>query len=211
MQLFHKKNGKNSLIIFFSGWALDFTPFARLFSDEHDLLFVWDYRNTDFDFDFSGYDEIHAAAFSYGVFMSQFAKLPKLASFTAINGTLCPRDKNFGINPKMFDLTLKTLSLQTLVKFYQNMFSEPADYEKFAKLNTSKPDINKLKAELENIKKLSESNLCTVSKVTKVVIAQNDRIIPTKSQQNFWEGKCEIKLIHSGHFPFFKYKTDELI
>lgn len=211
MQLFHKKNSKKSLIIFFSGWALDFTPFARLFSDEHDLLFVWDYRNTDFDFDFSGYEEIHAAAFSYGVFMSQFAKLPELASFTAINGTLCPRDKDFGINPKMFDLTLKTLSVQTLEKFYQNMFSDPADYEKFVKLNTSKPDISALKAELENIKKLSESTAFTGSKFTKAVISQNDRIIPTKSQQNFWEDRCEIKLINSGHFPFFEHKTDELI
>lgn len=210
MQLFHKKNGKKSLIIFFSGWALDFTPFAHLFSNEHDLLFVWDYRNTDFNFDFSGYEKICAAAFSYGVFMSSFAKLPPLESFSAINGTLCPYSKEFGINPRIFELTLNSLNSNTLLKFYQNMFSTQEEYEEFTAFMPKNPDIAALKAELANIKTLSETNTPN-STFTKVVIAQNDRIIPTKSQKNYWCNKTPIKQVNCGHFPFFKYKMDELI
>jgi len=210
MQLFHKNNGKNSMIIFFSGWALDFTPFAHLFSDEHDLLFVWDYRTKDFEFDFSGYEKIYAAAFSYGVFISQFAKLPKIESFTAINGTLHPISKEYGINPRMFDLTLKTLNEKTLEKFYQNMFSDPKDYEIFKRQNTSKPDIEALKAELETIKKLAEKTEAS-PKFTGAVISQKDRIIPTAQQNNFWTDKTPVKSIDCGHFPFYTHPPEELI
>lgn len=210
MQLFHKNNGKKSLVIFFSGWALDYTPFASLFSNKHDLLFVWDYRSTNFEFDFSQYKEIHVAAFSYGVFMSQFVKLPKFNSLTAINGTLIPIDREFGINPRMFDLTLNLLNEKSLEKFYRNMFTDEQQYEKFISLNTSKPDIIALKAELENIKRLSATNTPN-STFTKVIIAQNDRIIPTDSQENYWRDKSPIKQVFCGHFPFFNYSLEELL
>lgn len=211
MQLFHKNNGKKSLLIFFSGWATDFHPFARLFSDEYDLLFVWDYRDTSFGFDFSPYDEIHAASFSYGVFMSQFVDLPPLKSNIAICGTLCPIDKEFGINPKMFDLTLNTLCEATLEKFYKNMFDTPDLYEKFLNAkNSGHIDIPALKLELENIKRLS-ALLLHGREFTHSIIAENDRIIPTRAQDNFWNGKTDIKYVKSGHFPFFQYTMDELL
>ena len=215
MQLFHKNNGKKSLLIFFSGWALDFNPLAHLFSDEiladKDLLFVWDYRNNDFEFDFSKYEKIDVVSFSYGVFMSQFVELPQINSNVAICGTLCPISREFGINPKMFDLTLKTLNEITLQKFYQNMFSDENEYEKFLSVNSSsKINIENLKEELENIKKMSLKGQKDVV-FTKSIIAHNDRIIPTNAQVNYWKDKISAKIIDSGHFPFFEYSLRSLL
>ena len=106
MQFFHKKNNNKSLLIFFSGWALDYNPLAHLFSNDiitqKDLLFIWDYRNTNFDFDFSSYEKIDIISFSYGVFMSQFIPIDKINSHIAICGTFVPISKEFGINPKIF-------------------------------------------------------------------------------------------------------------
>ena len=210
MQLFHKNNNKNSLLIFFSGWALDYSPFAHLFSDESDLLFVWDYRNCNFEFDFSKYERIDVVAFSYGVFMSQFVSLPIFNSFTAINGTHIPINKNTGINPKIFDLTLKNLNEITLEKFYKNMFLSEQDYTTFKQLNTQKINIDGLKEELKNIKQLSE-RVINETNCTKAVISSQDKIISTTAQNNFWADKIEIKKINSGHFPFYSYNLKELL
>lgn len=212
MQLFHKNNDKNELIIFFSGWALDFHPFAHLFSNEKDLLFVWDYRDLDFLFDFSKYKKIDVIAFSYGVFMSQLITLPKINSFTAINGTIFPIDKDFGINPKMFDLTLNNLNEKTLEKFYKNMFSNQEHYELFNNLKSQTTNIDYLKNELEFIKKCTSKNIENIN-YTKAIISNLDRIIPTNAQNNFWKNKTNIdtKAIDCGHFPFYNFTLDELV
>ena len=216
MQLFHKNNGKKSLLIFFSGWALDFNPLAHLFSDEiladKDLLFVWDYRNNDFEFDFSKYEKIDVVSFSYGVFMSQFANLPQVNSNTAICGTLYPISREFGINPKMFDLTVKALSDVTLQKFYQNMFCEDIEYKKFCDLNSfNSPNIENLKAELENIRNLSLLHREDKVAFTKAIISKSDRVIPTNSQLSYWQKDVNVEMIEAGHFPFFKYSLEGLI
>ncbi len=211
MQLFHNNNHKNSLLIFFSGWALDFNPFAHLFSDEYDLLFIWDYRNTDFEFNFSKYNNIQAIAFSYGVFMSKFVEIPKIDSFCAINGTPYPISKDFGINPKMFELTLNNLNETALEKFYRNMFSSTEQYETFRSHSNKNINIQSLKEELENIKKLAQIDTITNQIFSKTFISTNDRIIPTKSQQNYWNNRTNIQYLNCGHFPFYKYKMDDLL
>ena len=216
MQLFHKNNGKKSLLIFFSGWALDFNPLAHLFSNEllneKDLLFVWDYKSTAFNFDFSQYEQIDVISFSYGVFMSQFVDIPKIHSNIAICGTLFPINREFGISPKIFDLTLKTLNDENLQKFYKNMFDEENEFEKFIQLNkTSQLNIENLKQELETIKSLAIENNKTKRKFTRVYVANNDKIIPARAQNAFWQDKINIKQLESGHFPFFKISLEDLL
>jgi len=216
MQLFHKNNGKNSLLIFFSGWALDFTPLAHLFSDEvlseKDLLFVWDYRSTDFNFDFSQYEKIDVLSFSYGVFMSQFVDIPKIHSNIAICGTLFPINREHGISPKIFDLTLKTLNKENLQRFYQNMFNEENEFEKFMQLNkNSQLNIENLKQELETIKALASKEINAERKFTKAFVSNNDKIIPARAQRAFWQDKINITQLNSGHFPFFKIGLEDLL
>lgn len=213
MQLFHSNNGKKSLIIFFSGWALDFSSFAPQFSSEHDLLFVWDYRNTDFTFDFSSYSKIISISYSYGVFMSQFVDLPQLKENIAINGTPYPINKTYGISPKMFELTLKTLNEKTIEKFYKNMFLTTDQYDQFTKINTYKPTITVLKDELENIKNLANTEQKNLRAYTKAIISTNDRIFPSKAQLEYWKTASNTKTleISSGHFPFIANNMKDLI
>ena len=39
------------------------------------------------------------------------------------------------------------------------------------------------------------------------IISNNDKIIPTKNQINFWEGKAEIKTVESGHFLYYNFTS----
>ncbi len=203
MQYFHKKNGKDKLVIFFLGWATDYSSFARLNEDGYDVLYVWDYRDKDFEpkIDLNAYAERILLSYSYGVFISSLIDIENISKNIAINGTLCPIDRTFGINPKMFDLTLKTLSDETLQKFYRNMFENETEYAEFKALS-NKLGTNELKCELESIKKLAAENTDNKKLFDKAFISHNDKIIPTKSQFDFWKDKTEQKTIMGGHFPF---------
>ena len=161
---------------------------------------------------FSQYEQIDVISFSYGVFMSQFVDIPKIHSNIAICGTLFPINREFGISPKIFDLTLKTLNDENLQKFYKNMFDEENEFEKFIQLNkTSQLNIENLKQELETIKSLAIENNKTKRKFTRVYVANNDKIIPARAQNAFWQDKINIKQLESGHFPFFKISLEDLL
>ena len=45
------------------------------------------------------------------------------------------------------------------------------------------------------------------------IISNNDIIIPSKNQINFWSDKVKnIKMLESGHFPFYNFKSwDEIL
>ena len=63
----------------------------------------------------------------------------------------------------------------------------------------------------ENIKKLAQIDTITNQIFSKTFISTNDRIIPTKSQQNYWNNRTNIQYLNCGHFPFYKYKMDDLL
>lgn len=208
----------NSLIIFFCGWALDYHCFSFLESDM-DILFVYNYRDFNLEFDFSKYKKIFLIAYSYGVYVSSkvVCCLPKIDYSIAINGTLRPIDKHFGISEKVFNLTCDNLDLMTINKFYGKLFNNQEDFFYFS--NNFKPllPIQDNKESLINIKNnfLSSDNNSLSSKVVefkydKAIISENDRIFPFKSQLNFWNNynlSDRTEVYKFPHFPFFQFRT----
>lgn len=207
MQYFwlNKQENNKNLIVFFNGWAMNETPVKHLKCDDYDVLVLFDYRNLNFNlnrFDFSKYDKKHLICWSMGVYAANlfYQDLINFDSKTAINGTTKIIDNNFGIPEKIYKVTVKFLNEDSLDKFINNMFNK-------GKLNpeiTITRTLEELKEELISIQKIE---LKEELKFDKAIISNNDRIVPTKNQINFWQDRAEFEEVEGTHCMFENYKS----
>ncbi len=204
MQYFwlNKKDNKN-LIVFFNGWAMNETPIKHLDNKGFDILFLFDYRNLNFDFskfDFNKYEKKYLICWSMGVFaVNIFYEIFNNFDYKiAINGTCKIIDNDFGIPERIYKTTAKFLNEDSLDKFIKNMFIG-------GKLNpeiTITRPLEELKEELIEIQKIKFKNEI---KFDKVIISNEDRIVPTKNQINFWTNKAKIIMVKGTHCLFKNY------
>ena len=186
------KENNNKLIIFFNGWGMDESIVKHLEFGCYDVIMFYDYNDLNIDLNIiSGYDTKYLTAWSMGVMIASKFNID-YASKTAINGTLIPIDDEYGIPPKIYDLTIKRLDVN---KFMKQMFEQD---ENIPEINRNYENQRK---ELEAIKTYS-ANLDF--KYNKVIISSNDKIIPTSAQVRFWNITPNIE---AGHCPFYHYKT----
>ena len=198
------KNNNKKLILFFNGWAMNETPVKHLNCEDFDVLVLYDYRNLNFNlsqFDFSAYSEKYLICWSMGAYVSNLFKneLKDFNKKIAVNGTTKIIDSNFGIPEKIYKITVKLLNEDSCDKFIKNMFDN-------GKLNpniTISRSLEELREELISIQKIELQNELDFDLA---IISNDDRIIPTKNQINFWQDKAQIKQINSTHCPFEKFE-----
>lgn len=188
--------GNKKLIIFFNGWGMDECVVKHLEVEDYDVIMFYDYSTLDTDFIPQDYQEKYLVAWSMGVMIGTKFGF-HVNSATAINGTLKPIDAEFGIHPKIYDLTIRGFDEKGREKFIQNMFN---DTRMVCSIKGREDTIEELKSELSAIKTYSAN---FDFKYTKVLISDNDKIIPTKSQCAYWKMEPNLK---SGHFPFSLFK-----
>lgn len=217
MQLKTTRNpGATRLLVFFQGWGMDEAVFPFADDPALDLALLFDYQDLVIPGELQNlvpdYAEIYLAGWSMGVWVLSRV-LPSLSltpqMTIAINGTLSPIHENYGINPEIFDATLNALDHRGRDKFIRRMFASHADFERFAPLMPRRL-LESQKEELAALKKfILENPEPSASAFTHIIITQNDRIIPTPSQQRFWEEKSDLTplLLPGGHYPFFNWKT----
>ena len=181
--------------------------------ENYDVLMFYDYNTLDTDFDFSLlniYPEKNLIAWSMGVMVSSLIE-PITRHFVtpfpsrsegiaiAINGTLKPIDAEYGIHPRIYDLTIKGFDEKGREKFINSMFDEKQD------ISCSR-EIENQKNELIALKNYQFNNNF---RYNKILMSDNDKIIPTKSQVAFWNQEPNLK---GGHCPFFSFtKWSELL
>ena len=208
------KAENKKIIIFFNGWGMDENIVKHLDCEDYDVLMFYDYNTLDTDFDFSLlniYYEKNLIAWSMGVMVGGEYKtnLLPLNQTIAINGTLKPINVEFGIHPKIYDLTIKGFDEKGREKLIKSMFNKEQD------INCSR-DIENQKAELIALKEICKLTSSLNPHLgegktlyNKILISDNDKIIPTKSQVEFWGIEPNLK---SGHCPFFEFtKWSELL
>lgn len=204
------KSGNSELVIFFAGWSFDAEPFKFLAADGVDVVVVYDYRNLSFDLDFSGYEKYHLVAWSMGVYIAPLLRdvLPEFTTAVALNGTPMPIDNEFGIPVRTFDLTLKYAAEGLKGKFYQNVFFDEAQVEKYW-VNPVNRTIEDRVEELQALKTwIYDKPVDASGFYQKAYVSEHDKIIPPKNQRNAWE-KLGVPVLPlpDGHFPFFNFTS----
>jgi biotin synthesis protein BioG len=218
-------NGKK-LIIFFNGWGMDENVVKHLDCEDYDVLMFYDYNTLDTDFNFESlniYHEKNLIAWSMGVIVSSLVQ-PLTRHFVtpspargegitiAINGTLKPIDVEYGIHPRIYDLTIKGFDEKGREKFINSMF----DIQPPPIPSPLEREIEEQRSELIALKEICKLTPTLTLPLeegktlyNKVLISDNDKIIPTKSQIAFWGIEPNLK---SGHCPFFDFtKWSELL
>lgn len=189
--------GNNKLILFFNGWGMDECVVKHLDCENYDVLMFYDYNNLDTDFDFNSLDIYHEnnlVAWSMGVMVSSCLNFPQRNGiYTAINGTLKPIDAVHGIHPKIYDLTIKGFNEKGRERFISSMFDKKVEINCQRKISEQQSELIALKNYKANV------NI----KYNKILISDNDKIIPTKSQTAYWGIEPNLK---GGHCPFFQFK-----
>lgn len=204
------KSGNSELVIFFAGWSFDAEPFKFLAADGVDVVVVYDYRDLSFDLVFSGYEKYHLAAWSMGVYIAPLLRdvLPEFMTSVALNGTPMPIDNEFGIPVRTFDLTLKYAAEGLKGKFYQNVFFDAAQVEKYW-ANPVNRTIEDRVEELQALKTwIYDKPVDASGFYQKAYVSEHDKIIPPKNQRNAWE-KLGVPVLPlpDGHFPFFNFTS----
>lgn len=210
------KQNNTGLIVFFAGWSFDENPFEFLDCGGSDVLFVYDYNEISAleKEIFAKYTKKTLLTWSMGVFAAYLLK-DRFKDFDkkiAINGTPFPVDDEFGIPQKPFLLTLRHAKTGLEGKFYQNIFEKEEEFEKYSKTPVNRSIENRV----EELKSLYEKIKSTKFDYEKFydfsLISTHDKIIPTKNQINFWQNCAPYKILESGHFPFYNFKSwDEII
>ncbi len=203
-----KENNKK-LLVFFAGWSFDTTPFQYLKSYDYDVLMLYDYNDIELPIQIPNYQESYLLAWSMGVFVAYLLKdnLPDFKKKLAINGTVLPVNDEYGIPLKPFLLTLKHAKTGLEKKFYENIFANKEEFERYEKTPVQR-DIDNRVSELNSLYKLIKSENIQYSKYfDKAIISSNDKIIPTKNQINFWQRYNEYTIVESGHFPYYNFES----
>lgn len=192
------ENNREKLIIFFNGWGMDEKIISHLDSEGYDLLILYDYTDLDIDFPpMDKYSKIYVIGWSMGVMISTLFDFPNVKKYIAINGTPKPIDDKYGIPERVYKLTLRGFNESSCQKFMERMFDTIPPLEKF-----SDRTFESQKEELENLLGIKGKYVS----FDKVIVSNEDKIIPTKNQLNYWKNPEIIEMTESGHCPFFRYK-----
>lgn len=198
----NKEDSNNKLLLFFNGWGMDENVVKHLDREDYNVLMFYDYNSLETDFDFKSldtYQEKNLIAWSMGVMVAtNFIKyLSKISHSVAINGTLKPIDIKFGIHPKIYDLTIKGFNETGKEKFINSMFENNISPSSIFPISRT---LEEQVSELIAIKNYQSDKSF---KYNKILISDNDKIIPTKTQVAFWGIEPNLK---GGHCPFLQFK-----
>ena len=183
-----------SKIYFFNGWAMDQNLLSPLInSTEYEIKVI----NFPYNIDKTSIDkEDIFIAYSFGVyylnkFLSENQDLVYEKAI-AING-LPETIGKFGINEKMFNMTLETLNQENLEKFLLNMDID----ESFGRADKT---LEEAKYELQYFK---DNYKAIPNHINFYYIGKNDRIIPANKVEKYCQANnIAYELIACGHYPF---------
>lgn len=197
-----KSQGNNRVILIFSGWAMDDTPFRHVSRPGYDTLVVWDYRNFDIDWSVvAPYDEIVLIAWSMGVYAASstiHAINQKISAKIAVNGTISPVDNLRGIPEHIYTATAATLNERNLQKFMRRMCGDRQTFEHFMQAAPQR-QIDELVDELNAIYPEPWFGNVKVTDWDRAVIGRDDAIFPACNQQRAWRG-TPVTVVDRPHY-----------
>ncbi len=204
------KSGNAELLIFFAGWGFDANPLKFLSTDGVDVVVFYDYNDLSIEADLSGYEKYYLATWSMGVYIAALLRdeLPTFERTIALNGTPMPIDNEFGIPERTFNLTLKYAAEGLKGKFYENVFYDKSQLEKYWTSPVERSIENRVE-ELHALKNSVVGSPADAQGFYKIAyVSENDKIIPPRNQHNAWEELgVSVIVLPDGHFPFYNFKS----
>ena len=194
------KRNNNKVIIFFNGWGMDESVVKHLNPENFDILMFYNYNELNIDLSIiNDYKEEYLIAWSMGVMVATRFDII-YNSTTAINGTLKPIDDKFGIPNRVYNLTIKGFSPKGRERFIKSMFNNAENLPNITR------EFEEQKTELSALKNYTANE---DFKYNRIIISDNDKIIPTQNQEAYWGIKANLK---TGHCPFYSFtKWSELL
>ena len=197
------KTISDKLIIFFNGWGMDDFVVSNLECEDYNVIVFYDYNDLSLDINLNDYKEKHIIAWSMGVMIATLFDFGEIKSSVAIAGTPYPIHNEYGIPERIYNLTIKGFNEKSAEKFMKRMFTELPQWDKF-----SDRTIESQKSELIKMLEYKPNENFVYSKV---IIPDNDLIIPTKNQANYWSkyigNKLYLERVNSGHCPFSLFNS----
>ncbi|EJW92150.1 Dithiobiotin synthetase [gut metagenome] len=204
-QHFIIQQGHRHLLLFFAGWGMDETPFTSIHPIGCDWMIAYDYRSLSFnDALLQPYTDITLVAWSMGVWAAShirahYPHLP-IRTCTAINGTPFPIHETKGIDPLLFEGTLKNLSRASLQKFQRRMCHSATAYKEFLHIAPQR-GVEELREELAAIGRQANLLLPVLMQWDRAVIGQNDRIFLPDHQLAAWEKQAvSVTRVDAAHY-----------
>ena len=135
-------------------------------------------------------------------------KLPEFDLKIAVNGTLYPLDCEKGICAKSLD-EMEKITIENALDFRKKLISDSAHLETFNKFQPHR-DLKSSLDELAALKKFFENSV--EYEYDRIIIGNEDSIIPSSNQLRAWDCSEKIKVIDGGHFLFYNFESfDEII
>lgn len=215
-------------VLFFNGWGMDARCIPNGFNSQHDLVVVYDYQYKSYqDLHYSEelhqilsrYKSVTLIAWSFGVWAASqcYAKTAlaeiNLSKKYAINGTPIGIDGDYGVTPRMVEMTVRKLSESSLLRFYRNMFEDDESYQCFLKTRAPTRAFENIKSELIYLQKAiqasqkDQSNKQTDCFYDEALIGSQDRIFTSHATRAYYQYHSPETKIQEFCAPHFMLDT----
>lgn len=200
------KEGHEKLVVIALGWGASPEVINnQIYDDNYDVVAFYDYNALDVNVleIVEGYKEVSLLAWSFGVWASDnLFRDFKFTRAVAVGGTPKPIDRKYGIHPRIFDVTLKAVLTEGVVKFIVRMCGK---YLKEYLKHFSLRDLEDCRRELEVLNKMGRETYTPKIEWDEMVGFGKDLIFPHKSIQNYcadfgFKYSC---VESSPHYPFY--------
>lgn len=196
--------GEENLLVIVLGWAADWKIVEHIQPKEFDVVCLYDYRQIATSEELSEetftkkYKNRYLFAWSFGVWVAEniFAG-QRFDHSVAFNGTPFPVDKQYGIDPRVMEVTIRGLERGGMEQFNRRTYGQ--HYDRFeSRLSTRSLEDNI--AELRNLQKLSVMPYSPSIEWDKAIVGSEDSIFPPQNMKCFWGDQAQI--LPLPHYPF---------
>lgn len=198
-----KKEGQTKLLVVALGWGASPEVIQSQHFSDYDVVCLYDYHSLDVELsDIEQYNDISLMGWSFGVWAAERVLYNiKFTQAIAICGSPYPINKDFGIDPRAFAITLRGIVNEGVGVFLARMCGKKLrEYMQ----NHSTRNLEDIREELQVLAIKSIEPYTPKIKWTKAILSGKDRIFPTQSAANYWtQTGVPYNIIEDmPHYPF---------
>lgn len=191
------------MVIFVLGWGCDHNCIGHLFEQipsEYDVLCIYDLRQVESVEDMSSYKHRYLFAWSFGVWAAEQIFADSATTFTraiALCGSPYPVSEEYGIAPKIMEITIKGIERAGIEQFNRRTYGEY--YNTIRERLVGRP-LGELVDELRILYQRSQEPYTPKIAWDKCIVGSNDVIFQSEKLLNYWAIRAEI--LPLPHYPF---------